>query len=203
VQRFPHWRKAVLVAAAGVLAALGVVTGLTQAAAPTSTTTTTTPTATTTTSTTQTTTTKTTPKAAPKPKAKATTRKVTCSETIVATRAGGNNSETFGTVSCSAPFGEGVRHDTSTLTTTSQTAGSFAGGLKLFFNTGTLRGRFTTTFAVASGTVAYNGTLKISSGTGEFAGVTGTGTIRGTSQDGVHSSITEKLTLKIPPKKTA
>ena len=130
-----------------------------------------------------------------------TTKKVTCSETIVATRAGGNNSETFGTVSCSAPFGEGARHDTSTFTTTSQTAGSFAGGLKLFFNTGTLRGRFTTTFEVAGQQVAYHGTLKITSGTGEFAGVTGTGTIRGTSQDGVHSSITEKLTLKIPPKK--
>jgi hypothetical protein len=169
VQRLRHWPKAVLVGAAGVLAALGVATGLTQAAASSTT---------------------------------ATTKKVTCSETIVATRAGGNNSETFGTVSCSAPFGEGARHDTSTFTTTSQTAGSFAGGLKLFFNTGTLRGRFTTTFEVAGATVAYDGTLKITSGTGEFAGVTGTGTIRGTSQDGVHSAITEKLTLKIPPKKS-
>ncbi|HTN23456.1 MAG TPA: hypothetical protein VL120_05680 [Solirubrobacteraceae bacterium] len=196
MQRFPHWPKAVLVAAAGGLTALGVATGLTQAAAPTATTTT--PTATTTT--TKTTTTKTTPKVVPTPKA--TTRKITCSETVVATRAGGNNSENFGTVSCSAPFGEGVRHDTATLLTTSKTEGSFAGGVKLFFNTGTLRGRFRLAFTVA-GQVAYNGTLRISSGTGEFAGVTGKGTTRGTSQDGVHSAITEKLTLKFPPKKTA
>ena len=168
MQRFTHWPKAVPVAAAGVLAVLGVATGLTQAASSSTT---------------------------------ATTRKVTCSETIVATRAGGNNAETFGTVSCSAPFGEGVRHDTSTFLTTSKTEGSFAGGVKFFFNTGTLRGRVRMTFT-AAGNVAYAGTLKITSGTGEFAGVTGTGTIRGTSQDGVHSSLTEKLTLKIPPKKT-
>ncbi len=167
MQRSTHRPKAVLAAAAGVLAALGVATSLTQAAS----------------------------------SPRATTKKVTCSETIVATRAGGNNSENFATVSCSAPFGEGVRHDTSTFLTTSKTEGSFAGGVKLFFNTGTLRGRFKMSFTVA-GNVVYDGTLKITSGTGEFAGVTGTGTTRGTSQDGVHSAITEKLTLKFPPRKT-
>lgn len=45
--------------------------------------------------------------------------------------------------------------------------------------------------------------MKISSGTGEFAGVTGTGTITGTSTDGIRSTLTDKLTLKFPPKKTA
>jgi hypothetical protein len=197
VQRFTHWPKAVVVAAAGALAALGVATGLTQAAS--TATTTTTPTATTTT--TKTTTTKTTPKAAPKPKA--TTRKITCSENVVATKSGSDNSENFGTVSCSVPLGEGVRHDTSNLSTTSQTAGSISGGVKFFYNTGTLRGRYKMSFTIASKLVTYDGTLKISSGTGEFAGVTGTGTIRGTSQDAVHSSLTEKMTLKFPPKKTA
>jgi hypothetical protein len=195
VQRSTRWSKHALAGAAGVLAALGVATGLTQAQTTTSTTTT--PTTTTKTTTTKTTTT---PKAAPKPKA--TTKTVTCLERLVATKAGGSSAENFGTVTCTTPFGKGVRHDTSTLAASSKTAGSFTGGLKLFFNTGTLRGTFRMTFTVSGKTVTYDGTVKISSGTGEFAGVTGTGTTSGTSTDAVHSTITDKLTLKIPPKKT-
>jgi hypothetical protein len=197
VHRFTHWPKAALAAVAGVLAALGVATGLTQAAS--NSTTATTPTSTTKTTTTPTATT-TTPKAAPKPKA--TTRKITCKERLVATKARSQSAEDFGTVSCSAPLGKGVRHATAAFSATSQTAGSFSGALKLFYNTGTLRGTYKTSFTVADKTVTYDGTLKISSGTGEFAGVTGTGTIAGTSPDAVHSSITEKMTLKFPPKKT-
>jgi hypothetical protein len=190
VQRSTRWSKSALAGAAGVLAALGVATSLTQAQTSTTTTTPTTTTKTTTT-----------PKAAPKPKA--TTKKVTCSERLVATKAGGENAENFGTVTCSTPFGKGVRHDTSKLAASSKTAGSFTGNLKYFFNTGTLRGTFKMSFEISGKNVAYDGTLKISSGTGEFAGVTGTGTIAGTSGDGVHSTVTAKLTLKIPPKKTA
>jgi hypothetical protein len=195
VQRSTRWSKNALAGAAGVLAALGVATGLTQAQTSTTTSTSTTTTPTTTTKTT------TTPKAAPKPKA--TTKTVTCRESLIATKAGSTSAENFGTVSCSAPLGKGVRHDTSTLAASSKTAGSFSGGLKLFFNTGTLRGTFKMTFTVSGKTVTYDGTVKISSGTGEFAGVTGTGTTSGTSDDAVHSAITDKLTLKIPPKKTA
>jgi hypothetical protein len=197
VQRSTRWSKNALALGAGVLAALGVATGLTQAQTTTSTATTTS------TTTTPTTTTKTTtaPKATPKPKA--TTRTVTCRQSLVATKAGSSSSENFGTVSCSTPFGKGVRHDTSALAASSKTAGSFSGSLKLFFNTGTLRGTFKMSFTVAGKTVTYDGTVKISSGTGEFAGVSGTGTTSGTSADAVHSTITDKLTLKIPPKKTA
>jgi hypothetical protein len=36
---------------------------------------------------------------------------------------------------------------------------------------------------------------------GEFKGTTGTGTITGTSTDAVHSTLTDKLALTIPPKK--
>lgn len=194
MQRFTHWPKAALAGLAGVLAALGVVAGLTQAAS--TTTTTTTPT---TTSTTQTTATTTTPKAAPKPKA--TTRTITCREALIATKPPIETAENYGTVSCSAPLGKGVHHDTSTITRSSQTAGSFAGPLKLFFNTGTLRGTYKMSFTVVNKVINYDGTLKISSGTGAFAGVTGSGTITGTSTDAVKSAITEKLTLKFPPKK--
>ena len=180
-----RWSKYAFAGGAGVLAALAVATSLTQAQ--TSTSTTTTPTTTTKTTTT---------------KAKATTKTITCKESVVATKAGSSSAENFGTVSCSTPFGKGVRHDTSTLAASSKTAGSFSGGLKLFFNTGTLRGTFKMTFTVDGKIVTYDGTMKISSGTGEFAGVTATGTTSGKSSDGVHSALTEKLTLKIPPKKT-
>jgi hypothetical protein len=195
VQRFTHWPKAVLAGLAGVLAALGVAAGLTQAA---TTTTTTTPT-----STTKTTTTTTTPAPAPKaaPKPKATTKTITCKASLVATKPPVSSAENFGTVSCSAPLGKGVHHDTSTITRSSPTAGSFAGPLKLFFNTGTVRGTYKMSFAVANKAITYDGTLKISSGTGAFAGVTGSGTISGKSGDAVKSAITEKMTLKFPPKK--
>ena len=196
MQRFTHWPKAALAGLAGVLAALGVATALTQASA-TTTTTTTTPTSTT--STTKTTATTTTPKATSKPQA--TTRTITCREALIATKPPIESAENYGTVSCAAPLGKGVHHDTSTITRSSQTAGSFAGPLQLFFNTGTLRGTYKMGFTVVNKVITYDGTLKISSGTGAFSGVTGTGTITGTSNDAVKSAITEKLTLRFPPKK--
>jgi hypothetical protein len=192
VHGLKHWPKPVLAGSAGVLAAVGVASGLTQAATtPTSTATMPTATATATTPT------KTTTK-----KSRAATRKITCRAAVVATQPPIESADNFGTLSCSAPFGKGVQHDTSTITRTSRSAGAFNGGLKLFFNTGTLRGTYRMSFTVANRTVTYDGTVKISSGTGDFAGVTGTGTITGTSTDAVHSAITDKLTLKIPPKRS-
>jgi hypothetical protein len=185
MNRLKRWPKPVLAGCAGVLAALGVATGLTQAASTTPTSTTTTPTTTT--------------------KAPATstagTRKVSCKVALVATRSSTTAAENFGTLSCSAPFGKGVQHDTAKITGKGSTAGSYNGALTLFFSTGTLRGTYNTSFTVANKTVTYTGTLKISTGTGEFKGVTGTGTITATSTDAVHSTLTDKLALKIPPKK--
>ncbi|MEA2127760.1 MAG: hypothetical protein QOJ85_651 [Solirubrobacteraceae bacterium] len=201
MDRFTRWRKPALAGLAGVLAALGVATSLTQAASKATTTpTATTPTTTTKTTPTTTTPTTTTPK--PKPAPKATTRQIKCRANLVATKPLSDSAENFGTVSCSVPLGQGLHHDTSTVTRTSSTAGSFAGGLKLFYNTGTLRGTYKMSFTVLNKTLNYDGTLKISSGTGEFAGVKGKGTIAGTSSDGVHSTITETMTLTFPPKKT-
>jgi hypothetical protein len=183
---FKRWPKPVLAGCAGVLAALGVATGLTQAASTTS------PASTTTTPTTTT--------KAPA-KAMATTRKVTCKVTLVATASSIDAAENFGRLSCSAPLRKGVQHDTAKITGTGSTAGAYNGAMTLFFGTGTLRGTYKTSFTVAERTVTYDGTLRISSGTGEFKGVTGTGTITGTSSDAVHSRLTDKLALKIPPKK--
>jgi hypothetical protein len=188
VHRFKRWPKPVLAAAAGVLAAAGVAGSLTQAA--------TTPTST---ATTPSTTTTTTPAKPAKPTS--TTKQVKCKAALVATQPPVTVAENFGTLACSLPFGRGVQHDTSTVTRTSATSGSFAGGVKLFSNTGTLRGTYTSSFTVADKTITYTGTLKISSGTGDFQGVTGKGTLTGTSTDAIHSAIIERLTLKIPPAK--
>ena len=190
MHRFTRWPKPVLAACAGVLAAIGVASSLTQAA-------TSTPAA----ATTSTATTPTTTAPAKTTKPTSPTRQVKCRAALVATQLPIDTAENFGTLTCSVPFGKGVQHDTSTVTRTSSTAGSFAGGLKLFFNTGTLRGTFKASFSVADKTITYTGTLKISSGTGDFQGVTGKGTLTGTSTDAVHSAIVERLTLKIPPKK--
>jgi hypothetical protein len=191
VHRFTRWPKPVLAACAGVLAAVGVASGLTQAA-------TTTPAA----PTTSTATTPTTTAPAKTTKSTTATRQVKCKAALVATQLPIDTAENFGTLTCSVPFGKGVQHDTSTVTRTSNTSGAFAGGLKLFFNTGTLRGTYKASFTVANKTITYTGTMRISSGTGDFQGVTGKGTLTGTSTDAVHSAITERLTLKIPSKKS-
>lgn len=194
MHRFTRWPKPVLAACAGVLAAIGVAGSLTQAATSTpaasTTSTATTPTATVPATT-----------APAKPTSTSTTKLVKCRAALVATQLPIESAENFGVLTCSVPFGAGVQHDTSTVTRTSTTSGSFAGGVKLFFNTGTLRGTYKSSFTVANKTITYTGTLKISSGTGDFQGVTGKGTLTGTSTDAVHSAITERLTLKIPPKK--
>jgi hypothetical protein len=199
VHRFTRWPKPVLATCAGVLAALGVAGSLTQAATTTpaasTTSTATVPATTTPTTTTPATTTP------AKPKSTSTTKQVKCKAALVATQLPFETAENFGTLTCSAPFGAGVQHDTSTVTRTSTTSGSFAGGVKLFFNTGTLRGTYKSSFTVANKTITYTGTLRVSSGTGDFQGVTGKGTLAGTSTDVLHSAITERLTLKIPPKK--
>jgi len=43
--------------------------------------------------------------------------------------------------------------------------------------------------------------MNVTAGTGQYAGVKGTGTITGTSTDLVRTAVTEKLTLTIPPAK--
>jgi hypothetical protein len=190
VHRFRRSLRTVLVATAGVATALGVAS-LTQAASGEDAATSTTKTSTTKTSTTKTTTT-------PKPKAapKAVKKTISCKAKLYATRTPVSNAEEFGTLSCASPLGKGVQHNTAKVTRNADaTKGTFSGTVKLFLNTGTVRGSYKTEFTVQTGAAKYDGTMKISSGTGEFKGVTGTGTITGSSANGITSSLTEKLTL--------
>jgi len=191
-----------LVALAGVATALGVA-GLTAAPSgsqtvPKSTTATT---ATATTKTTQTTETQTTQAVAPPKKVapKPVKRTITCKAKLVAAKPPLATAENFGTVSCSTPFGKGVQHENASVAQTGDDTGSFGGPVKLFFNTGTLRGTQKLTFTITGGTIAYKGTMKISSGTGEFRKASGSGTVTGTSSDGARTATTTKLTLTITP----
>ncbi len=191
MHRFRRSLRTVLVATAGVATAFGVA-GLTQAASGEDAATSTTKTSTTKTSTTKTTTT-------PKPKAaapKAVKRTISCKAKLYATRTPVSKAEEFGTLSCASPLGKGAQHNTATVTRSADaTKGTFSGTVKLFLDTGTLRGTYKSDFAVQTGAAKYEGTMKITSGTGAYKGVKGTGTITGSSANGITSSLTEKLTL--------
>lgn len=185
VHRFRRSLRTVLVATAGVATAFGVA-GLTQAASGEDAATSTTKTSTTKTSTT------------PKPKAapKAAKKTISCKAKLYATRTPVSKAEEFGTVSCASPLGTGAQHNTASVTRSPDaTKGTFSGNVKLFLDTGTLRGSYKSDFAVQTGAAKYEGTMKITSGTGAYKGVKGTGTIAGSSANGITSSLTEKLTL--------
>ena len=138
--------------------------------------------------------------AGPKPKPKAVKRTISCKAKLYATRPPVSTALEFANLSCGTPLGKGVQHNSATVASNAErTSGSFSGNVRLFFNEGALRGTYRTTFSVASGAVAYTGTIKVTSGTGDHKGVKGTGTIRGTSTDGLTATLTEKLTLTFPP----
>lgn len=193
MHRYRRSLRTVLIAAAGVATALGIAS-LTQTASGQSGTATST-TATTSTSTTSTSTTNTTTT----PKASTRKRTISCKAKLYATRPPVSTALEFANLSCGTPLGKGVQHNSATVSGNAErTQGTFTGNVRLFFNEGALRGTYRTPYTVASGTVTYNGTLKITSGTGDFKGVKGTGTIKGTSSDGLTSSLTERLTLTFP-----
>jgi hypothetical protein len=107
--------------------------------------------------------------------------------------------ENFGTVACDKKFlGEGVQHDSSVVTPTSQFSGHFTGPVKQFFDKGTLSGTFTINYVTDPTTLAvsYDGTIDITKGTGRYRGLKGTGTLKGGSPDAIKSTIQEELTLK-------
>lgn len=184
--------RTALVASAGIATALGVAS-LTQSASGQGSSTSTTTTATSTTNTT------TTQKAKPRPKPKAVTKTVSCKTKLYATRPPVSTALEFAILRCGRPLGKGVQHNSANVTSNPErTSGSFSGSMRLFFNEGALRGSYKTTFSVASGTVTFAGTMKITSGTGDFRGTKGTGTIKGTSTDGLTSTLTEKLKLTFP-----
>ena len=125
------------------------------------------------------------------------TKRVTCTLKLVAVLPPRTRlAENFGTIDCAGPLGSGVQHDSSTVTPTSTTGGTFAGPVKQFFDDGTLAGTFTIAYTVApGGAVTYDGAIDLTTGTGRYRHLTGTGTLTGTSPDAIRTTITEELTL--------
>jgi hypothetical protein len=141
--------------------------------------------------------------------APAKTRTVTCKLKLFATiPQPAPTAANFGSTNCGKPFGFGVQKDSSTVTRTSLTAGVFEGPFKMFFDTGTIKGRFRIAFVTTLAApvppatlptithVAYTGTATVTGGTGAWRRIRGSGTVTGESPDAKVTSLTETLTLR-------
>ena len=100
----------------------------------------------------------------------------------------------FGMASCGGTLGGGVQRDSFNVPTSGDTLATYT----LYFGTGTLRGTYDLT-PQSTGLNFYSttwmGTLKVTGGTGAFKGYKGTGTMSCVSNDGVHTTCTDKLKL--------
>jgi hypothetical protein len=113
----------------------------------------------------------------------------------------------FGTTQCNRGLGGGVQQDSSTTTRTTATTGSFTGPFKMFFDEGTIYGRFTISFVTTIEPLAttppsfairgvdYVGTVRVTRGSGRYSHVRGSGTMAGHSPDAVQTQLVERLTL--------
>lgn len=131
------------------------------------------------------------------------TKRVTCNLVLFATIPQPNaRAANFGSARCGRPFGTGVQQDSSTVTRSSLTTGQFTGPFKMFFDRGTIRGRFTIRFVTTLNAqyrivgVRYTGTLRVTGGTAAYRRVRGSGTITGVSADAVRTELRERLTLR-------
>lgn len=101
----------------------------------------------------------------------------------------------YGTASCGRLLGFGAQKDSFTVPVSGNTVANYW----LYFATGTMHGTYTLT---PQGTslnfleTVWTGTLKVFGGTGVYKGVTGTGTMRCKTLDGIHSACTDTLRLR-------
>jgi hypothetical protein len=101
-----------------------------------------------------------------------------------------------GPVSCPKPFGSGLQWDSFTVTPTTATTGKVSGPYKEWFNTGTLHGVFSLSFAPSSTGIVYTGKVTIAGGTGAFSHIKGKGKLSCKSTDGgIHTDCTASLSL--------
>ncbi len=107
--------------------------------------------------------------------------------------------EDFGVLKCPRSLGAGVQHNTSILTPTSATTGTFKGASTLYFSRGTVRSRFTLRYTISASRITFSGTAKVTGGTAAFKGIKGSAKLTGTSRDGgTHSTITERIRVRLP-----
>lgn len=138
------------------------------------------------------------------------TKSVSCSLRLYATiEQPAPTASNVGTARCKKGLGSGMQRDSSTVTRSSPTTGSFDGRFKIFFNRGAISGTFHIAYIATLGAtdaitgVTYSGTLKITRGTAAYKKVRGTGTVTGASLDAASSRLTYKLKLsglkRLPP----
>lgn len=99
----------------------------------------------------------------------------------------------YGTATC-GKLGHGVQSDKFNIASSGDTLATYT----WYLPTGTIRGKYDLT--PQEGTlnflaVTYTGSIKVTGGTGAFAGTKGTGTMTCSSPDSVHTSCTDKLKL--------
>jgi hypothetical protein len=142
-----------------------------------------------------------------KPKIKPT--KVTCTTNIGVMIASGDTGVVppaqqgteYGQATCGKLLGSGVQVDRFTV----PDSGDIVATFKLFFPTGTVHGTYDLTpqEGTFTGTnfteVDSIGTLMVLGGSGTFKGVKGTGTMTCKTLDGIHTSCSEHLKLKLTP----
>jgi hypothetical protein len=101
----------------------------------------------------------------------------------------------YGTASCNKVFGGGVQTDSFNVPASGDTVAKYV----LYFGAGSLKGTYDLTPQSSNLNflaTTWMGTLKVLGGTGAYKGVTGTGTMTCSSQDGIHTTCTDKLKLK-------
>lgn len=107
----------------------------------------------------------------------------------------------YGTSNCESPLGSGVQSDNFTVPDSGDTVATYW----WYFHTGAVHGTYDLTPQEGSFNdtnfleVDWLGTLTVTGGTGEFAGITGTGTMACTTLDGIHTTCNDKLKLKPKP----
>jgi hypothetical protein len=100
----------------------------------------------------------------------------------------------YGTSNCGT-LGSGVQKDSFTVPLSGDTVAKYT----MYFGAGTIHGTFDLSPMSSSLNFlasTWTGTLKVLGGTGAYKGVTGTGTMKCGSQDGIHVACTDKLHLK-------
>ncbi len=105
----------------------------------------------------------------------------------------------YGSASCDK-FGAGVQSDSFTVPDTGDTVAAFT----WYFKSGTIHGTYDLTPQEGSFTgnflaVDYLGTLVVAGGTGTYEGVKGTGAMVCSTADGIHTTCTDKLKVKLKP----
>ena len=100
-------------------------------------------------------------------------------------------------VTCQSPFGKGIQwtHYTETLSKSGVAAAH--GPTRAWFDNGSITGSYKASGKLKPGTSTLSGTSEVTSGTGAFRGISGTGTITCKTKDaGAHLACTYVIKLK-------